>query len=564
MASKDISFKDRHIKMKAASGNDFFEIDENQPFAHWGLHVLAGILCVVFALWVWLLNPTPQIHGDQVNLVTMVISKEHPENFVKDTIYSGNAANFYPPLPRAVIRSFINKFGIIGGHRVAQLPLSIAYLLVMYSVLYYLTRSVPTAVLVACTSIIWRWSLPESYWGLDRLQAVQPRSFVTIFVPILFVLFWKFRNSKWLLLIFFIAGLLFNLNPPSALFFSFLGLTSLFLISLRDRRQMLRLLGCGGMVIVGALPFILNYAAIRSRGIMDLSTQELQEYARAIQYRYSNSTMSLPVPAATVAKVFFSGFAGPLFLASIAWCLRNGKRNEFDKWSLYFFLLAFLGMVLAQYVVQMIYKGFNSVPVVPCMRGQKFAYLVLYIYIGWFLAELLRRFGSREKSVLIFVTGLIVAVMPLFGNNANNPWGQWRYNLEQADKLLSGERIESAGWHDGIASVCSWARQNTPKDSLFLFVHRFMSPFRIYAQRSLVSSQVGRDAARSNGARCFTTWAKYQLELERITAERDVARLLQLAKVSGADYIIVSGDFPKVGGWYPVFRDALWTVYKKP
>jgi len=557
------SVKEQHNAKKNAVREVFFEIDENRPFAHWGLHVLAGIVCVVFALWVWLLNPVPQIHGDQVNLATMVISKEHPENFVKDTIYSGSAANFYPPLPRAIVRSFINKFGIIGGHRAAQFPLSIAYLLVMYSVLYYLTRSVPASVLVACASIIWRWSLPESYWGLDRLQAIQPRSFVTVFIPILFVLLWKFRNSRWLLLIFFIAGLLFNLNPPSALFFSFLGLTSLFLISLRNRRQMLRLLGCGGMVIVGALPFILNYAAIRSRGIMDLSAQELQEYAGAIQYRYSNSTMCLPVPAATLAKVFFSGFAGPIFLASIAWCLRKEKRNEFDRWSLYFFLLAFVGMVAAQYVVQKIYSLFNSVPVLPCMRGQKFAYLVLYIYIGWFLAELLRRFGLREKVVLIAVTALIVAVMPLFGSNSQDPWGQWRYNLEQADKLLSGEKIESAGWHDRIASVCNWAKQNTPEDSLFLFAHRFMSPFRMYAQRSLVSSQVGRDAARSNGARCFTTWAKYQRELERITAERDVTRLLQLAKVSGADYIVVPGDFPKVDGWRPVFRDALWIVYKK-
>jgi hypothetical protein len=158
---------------------------------------------------------------------------------------------------------------------------------------------------------------------------------------------------------------------------------------------------------------------------------------------------------------------------------------------------------------------------------------------------------------------MIVAIMPLFGNNPNDPWGQWDYNKSQMNDLLQGEKIEIAGWHKRIANVCDWARQKTPKDSLFLFVHRFMDPFRIYALRSMVSSQGVGDIARYNGPKRFLPWANYQQQLEHITVTKDVPRLLKLADQSKADYIIVPNDFPNVTGWVSVMQDHFWTVYKK-
>jgi len=563
MSSTNRGIKKRRIAKKDATKDDFFGIDKQWSSAHWSLHVLAGVLCVFFAIWVWMLNPVPQIHGDQTNIVTMVLSKEHPENFARDTIYAEGAADFYPPLPRKIINSFIKKFGIIGGFRVAQFPLSIAYLLVMYGVLYYLTRSVPAALLVALASIIWRWSLPQSYWGLDRLQAVQPRSFVIIFVPMLFVLIWKLRDSWWLLAPFFILGLLFNLNPPSSFYFAALSWSSLFLVSFRNRERIPRLLVSVGVLILGASHYIYTYLVTEASA--ELSGPAKQEFVNALHYLFSGGPMYFPLPADVLAKVLFVGFSAPLFLGVMGWCLRREKRNMFDGWLLRFFLLAFVGTVIVQDVMQHIYEHFEIAPFLPnCMRGQKFAYLVLYIYIAWLLAELLRRFILRDRCILIFVIAMIVAIMPLFGNNPRDPWGQWQYNNIQMDALLRGEKIEIAGWHKQIANICTWARQNTPKDSLFLLAHRYMSPFRIYALRSIVSSHVGRDIARHSGPERFTTWAKYQQELELIMASNDVSRLLKLADDSKADYIIVPNGFPEVTGWVSVMRGRFWTVYKRP
>lgn len=571
MSSTNRGIHRQQPKRKSVAGDEFFGIDDRKSSAHWSLHLLAGVFCVIFAWWVWMLNPIPNIHGDQMNVVTMVLSKEHPDNFARDIVWGrgGKVADFYPFLSRMIVSGLIKKFGVIGGHRAAQFPLSIAYLFVMYGTLYYLIRSVPAALLVSLASMIWRWSMAETYWGLDRLQAVQSRSLVLICIPVLFILFWKLRNSWRLLIPFFITGLLFNLNPSSVLNFAALSLSSLFLISLFDRNtvlslrdRILRLFCAGGIFIVGALPFLYTNMVGQDRSAVELSGRALQEHTNALQYLL-NQISWYPDAAGALAKSLLFGFSVPLLLATIAWCFRKERRNMFDKWLLWFFLLSFVGTVVAEYTMQRALMHLKVDPFLP-NRGQKFAYLVMYIYIAWFLAELLGRSALRERCVLVTVAAAVVAIMPVFGNNSRDPVGQWRYNAVQAGILLRGEKIEIAGWHAGIAKVCAWARQKTPKDSLFLFVHRFMSPFRIYALRSLVSSEGSGGMAYYSGHEVFATWAKYQQQLERITASRDVSRLLSLADESRADYIIVPNDFPKVTGWALAMRDRFWTVYKRP
>ena len=272
----------------------------------------------------------------------------------------------------------------------------------------------------------------------------------------------------------------------------------------------------------------------------------------------------VPTAARSFTESFHGWFSVPIFLALIAWCMRGGKRNSFDKWLTCFAMLAFVLPVIAQYSLQKYYVYAHRMPLLPnCMRGQKFAYLILYIYIAWLLAELFRRFVFRDKCILIFVTAVIVTIMPPFINNRRNPWGQWDYNAAQLKTLLDGQKIESAGWHRRVINVANWARRKTPVDSLFLFVHPDMSPFRIYAFRSLVTSLGCGDMTTVNGAELILDWAKYQRDIDRILAKADISRLIKLAGQSKADYIIVPQNFPQITKWSTVMQDRFWTVYKK-
>ena len=363
------------IAKRDAISDGLFEINDGHFSIHWSLHLLAAAICIIFAIWVWMLNPIPQIHGDQINIVTMILSKENPDNFARDIIYAGRIADYYPVSMRWIISFFITKFGIIGGHRVLQFPLSIAYLLMMYGVLYYITRSVSASLLTALASIIWRWSMGETYWGLDRLQAVQPRSFAIIFYPVLFVLLWKFRNSWKLLIPFFITGLIFNINPPSSLSFAILGWWSLFLISLRNRSRIVRLIIGGLTFIIGASPYLFTNLAIRKSCAINLKGQALQEHMDAVNY-WSSRLWQILLPANHFAKALFLGFSSLIILATISWCLRKENRNIFDSWLLCFFTLAFVGTIVNQYIMRQLYIQFKfTSDLLDLIRGNKFAYL---------------------------------------------------------------------------------------------------------------------------------------------------------------------------------------------
>lgn len=287
-------------------------------------HILAGLAIVIFAGWVWMLNPTPVIHGDQMNIVTMIIAKQHPENFVKDTIWSGKAADAYPILIRKTVSLFINTWGIIGGHRVLQIILSLVFLFIMYGVLYYLTRSVAASLITACCAIIWRWSLAETYYGLDRLPAVQPRSFILGFIPLLFILMWKYRNGYLLMLPFFLSGLLFNLNPPESMYFALLCWLSLLFFSLKDRTKLLILLLSGLVFVVGALPFVVQRLSIEHAASTPLTPEQAEQYYEAVKYRFSQMGF-LPLSASKLVKPFCD-FAPFIFIAALGWCIRREKK----------------------------------------------------------------------------------------------------------------------------------------------------------------------------------------------------------------------------------------------
>jgi len=533
--------------------------------ARWGWHILAAVLCIIFAWYVWMLNPTPLLYGDQINIVSAVLSKQCPENFTSDPVWGGGkAADYYPPLWRAIVGVFIDKFGIIGGHRVMQFPLSVAYLFAMYGALYYLTRSVPAALLVALASIIWRWSMAETYWGLDRLPAVQPRSFVLIFMPLLFVFVWKLRNSWKILIPFFLAGLLFNFNPPSLISFGMLSFTSLFLVNIRNRQMLIRIIISALVFLAAASPYIYINRSVVCSPEGDLPKTALQQSGASTQDEETTKDY-FSISAKALVKPLMNGFSVLVFLGAIAWGLRGKKRNSFDVWLLCIFLLAFVAPLLLQYANKIIDTNFDLRLALPnWARSNKFAYLILYIYIAWLLAQLFRRFSRPDRCILIVVTAVIVAMMPAFMNNPQDPWGQWHYNSEQKDKLLRGEKIEIGGWHSYIAGIANWARQKTPKGSLFLLAHTNMGAFRIYAQRSIVYERHAGGFAKRRGPNAYKVWQRYKKDMDQILARKDSAMLIKLADKSKADYVVVPNDFPKLSKWVTATRDQFWTVYKRP
>ncbi|MBN1393351.1 MAG: hypothetical protein JW947_11200 [Sedimentisphaerales bacterium] len=552
------------LTKKDTGENDFFGIDEQRLSTHWGWHVLAVTVCVIFTIWVWLLNPGNNLNPDQLNIVVMQLAKEYPENFARDPILSGNAADFYPYLYRIFISKVTEKFGITGGHLILQFPLTLTYLVVMYYVLYTLTRSVPAALLISLFSCLWRYSMGASYWGMDRLQAVQPRSFVLILIPLLLLMAWRYRQSWLFLVVFGVLGLLVNISPPSALFFAM----PLWFATLDERRptkqKQLLLAGAVVVMIICAWPFIYSHITTRTE-TEALSAEERGMFVEAMKLRFSRMS-SFPEPLKNIGKVILS-FSPVLLLAIAGWALRGRNRGPFDRWLLSFFLFTMICFVALQYIMQKASTLLEAAPPIANIhRGQRFAYLPLYIYSAVLLKYLFDQIGRLERYILTATAGVLVALIPLieFSGEKGKISQRWETNVNNLGMLIQGEKIEALGWHNNIVPVAEWAKENTPPDSLFLIGHPNVSSFRIYALRSIAGALTDGGIAFYNGPKKMIQWYKIEDALEQFLVSRDAKNIIKLIEETHPDYILIPTSIKVKLTLEEVYKDDFCIVYKYP
>lgn len=536
--------------------------DESPVPAKGYKHIFCIVICILFAVWLWLLNPANRVNFDQLNIVTFELTKSHPENFSKDPVFGGDSSGFYPSLYGKFIKVFVDKFGFYGGYRVLQFPLMVLYLLVMYWFLYTITGSVSAALLVALFSSIWHDSMGAAYWGMDRIDTVQPRSFVLIWVPLLLLVAWKFRQSWYLTIVFIIIGLLMNVNPPGALFFAVALWFALLFDGKLTKLRFLELLAAGFGLIVGALPFIYAHISARMKGGACLSLYDTQLFMEALRYRFARMS-SYPIPLSTVGTVILS-FSFPLLLGIAGWAVRGKKRNSFDKCLLVFFLFTAIGFVVLQYLMQKISFAFDKAPpIVNIHRGQKYAYLILFIYSTVFIRFFLMKIGKLERRVILTVAAILLILLPVitFAKLNSNPGSRWQKNTQEFATLMQGKRID-ADWYSGIVGpVAQWVSQNTPPDSLILFGHYNMPVFRVYAKRSMVGAMADGGVALYNGPEKMIQWYKTMQVLEHINDRYDANVVAELAETTGSDYIVLASNLPAIPGWKTVATGRYWNVY---
>lgn len=530
--------------------------DTLQGTVGWDSHAVAVVVCVLFAMWVWMRDTNDCLGGDQTNIVTAIKAMEHPDNFARDPIFKRGRPNWCPPVFLAITRAFVNAFGILGGHRVMQFLLVLGYLLSMYAVLYALTRSFAAALLVALFSSIRVNSLGGSYWGASELLTVQPRTLVLIFVPPLLLLAWRWRQGWRLVAPFAVCGLLININPPGALMFAAILWLTL-LITRRSLEVKLKVLMVAGVAfVIGAAPFAVGHILARSSSATQAWPDLQNEVMNVIRNCYSQ-TACFPITTSAYHH-FFMAF-GPIFLLGvIGWVLRGDARGPFDRCLEVFFVLAALGMPVAQHLMQAISDAANKPPpILDVLRGQKYAYLVLMIYTAYLVATLLER-GTQRDRILIIIAAMMVTFLgspPYISHN-------WSRNAEQARALLRGDQV--SGEPVALLKLSEWARENTPKGSLFLLMHPDMHWFRMYALRALAVSWKDYGPAFYNGAETTVAWNRWYKAVKRMSYKPSLGALKALVKETDADYIAAPHIWSSLPGYHRVYDDPYWTVYTPP
>lgn len=276
----------------------------------------------------------------------------------------------------------------------------------------------------------------------------------------------------------------------------------------------------------------------------------------AIRFRYSQTSC---FPITTSAYHHFFLVFGPIFLlGAMGWVMRGSARGPFDRCLGVLFLLAALGMPVAQYLMQVISDATNTPPpMLNVLRAQKYAYLVLMIYMAYLLAMLLER-GTQRERVLIVIAGVMVTFL---GSPAYFPH-HWNRNAQQARALIKGERI--SGEPEALVGLTQWARQHTPKDSVFLLMHPRMPWFRMYALRGLVVSWNDNGPAFYNGPVTTSNWYRWNKMINKMSYKPTLEALNQLIKESGANYVGAPSSWSAIPTYSEVYEDSIWKVYKPP
>jgi hypothetical protein len=205
-------------------------------------------------------------NSDQINIGIMELKLSDSTLFSRDYVFQdASLFAFYTPVfvsLTAFLKQLVGSF--VSGLIVLMPVVMIVYLLGMFLLVYWFTRSGLIAFFISVVSSFPKWTIGATFWGVTGLETIMPRTLFLMFAPWLFLLFFLWLEDKrgvWrLLLLLFAVGLLANVHPVSGLVVVQLML-SLLLFARGFSRQSIALICLSGVAaLFGALPILVNMA----------------------------------------------------------------------------------------------------------------------------------------------------------------------------------------------------------------------------------------------------------------------------------------------------------------
>jgi len=199
-----------------------------------------------------------------------VVVKKYPDNFAKDLITNQNTMSNvrYIWTQEMILEKAFDFFGDFHTARRYMLFVLVFFTSCTTFILYKaITGHTIISILAAIASIIGYIYGVDEFYGFQGVRCAIARYNLGIFAPLLLLLFLgKYREPKWLLVLFFLIGVGVNLHPPVAI-----NIAIVFIISLLIMDGFKKNLSWVGayiiMVLAGAFPFVINFgSAIMTRG----------------------------------------------------------------------------------------------------------------------------------------------------------------------------------------------------------------------------------------------------------------------------------------------------------
>jgi hypothetical protein len=250
---------------------------------------------------------TPELgSSDQVNVGVMVNKLLQPELYSKDYVFKDNSLfEFYTPIFLHSLSFLQAQTGQFEYALAVYIPMiMLGYLTGMFVFIFATTKNYLISASVAILSSFNHHAIAGTWWGLNGIEYVMPRSLFLLFVPWLFLLlyFWlDEKNWKKTGVLGLTVGLLTHVHPVSGFLFAQIFVFLILIAWGASKKAFWTICLVGLLMLLGALPMLSNFVQTTEQ-TSTIAELDYESYLNIAQLRYDYSLFPYPSNSLTLFK----------------------------------------------------------------------------------------------------------------------------------------------------------------------------------------------------------------------------------------------------------------------
>lgn len=244
--------------------------------------------------------------SDQVNVGVMVDKLLHPELYSKDYVFKDNSLfEFYTPTFLQSLSFLQAQTGKFEYALAVYIPvIMLGYLTGMFVFIFAVTKNYLISASVAILSSFNHHAIAGTWWGLNGIEYVMPRSLFLLFVPWLFLLLYCWldeKNWKKTGVLGLTVGLLTNVHPVSGFLFAQIFVLLILIAWGVSKKSFWTICLVGFLMLLGALPMLSNFVQTTEQS-STIAELDYESYLDIAQLRYDYSLFPYPPNSLTLFK----------------------------------------------------------------------------------------------------------------------------------------------------------------------------------------------------------------------------------------------------------------------
>jgi len=427
----------------------------------------------------------------QVNIATAAVKRHQTDLYPNDPVFGHDRRwRFQTPAVQIPLELMLvptdYKDPVLPFQAMTGL-VTMIYLCGMYALLYRQCRSWSVSAYVALLSSRAIDAIGGGLWGIGSLSSITPAGMVIAATPLMVLSYLRYEDQWRVLLVFAFIGLCANIHLVTAI-----NLAIVMLIVFLGRHRFRpscwpTAIGCAFCVSMAALPYVGYYIHLRYSGA-PAAMAEVGQVRQALKL----GGMELFYPEMLKSLVYWLLFVLVLLMPAAAVLSRVERFRARDLscwvWMAIGSLLICLGLHGSSQLAGIL-SG-KSPPISDFAQASSIVMLPLYVLFAQALTNLFRLMRShkvRLRWVLVAFLAAWMAPSDNFRVVRHVAYDLATSFVDEDKKPLRVQQLHARSERRAeLASIASWARSNTPTESVFLIDS---AEFRMLSQRSIVAAR---------------------------------------------------------------------------